>query len=104
MTNQVELKTVAPGQLKLIGTLSFATVPGIHRAGCDKLAEHAQVTIDLSDVNYSDSSGLALLAEWVRFASSKNKTLVYHNMPEQMRAIAKVTGIERVLPINDACS
>ncbi len=55
--------------------------------------------IDLAEVSHSDSAGLALLIHWIRFAKQTNKKIVFHNIPAQMMAIADVSGLNELLPI-----
>jgi phospholipid transport system transporter-binding protein len=57
------------------------------------------INIDLNNVSRSDSAGVALLIEWIRQAQKNNKTIQFHNIPKQMRDIATVTGVDKMLAI-----
>jgi len=59
----------------------------------------ASIYIDLQAVERSDSAGLALLIEWLRVARHLNKTITFRNIPPQMHAIAQVSGLEEILPL-----
>jgi len=94
----VELQSV--GNLAVKGELSFGTVTSILEQGNDLLAEASEITIDLQGVTHSDSSGLALLLEWIGVAKQNQQSIHIINVPAQMIAIAKATGIDKILPIN----
>lgn len=87
----------SPEAVSLKGILTFKSVPAIKHAIEQWMSEKDILNIDLSDIRYSDSSGLALLTEWLRYARGQNKTVNFIDMPEQMRAIAQVTGLCPIL-------
>ncbi len=88
------------GGFRLSGALSFATVPEVLASSMNLLRRSgASVYIDLQAVERSDSAGLALLVEWLRVARRLNKTITFRNIPPQMRAIAQVSGLEEILPL-----
>lgn len=95
--DNVLLKLDKPQQFILSGKLNFETVPKMGDACKQLFASPGAVTVDLEKIFYSDSSGLALLAEWTRQARKHNTTLRYINIPLQMLAIADVTGLKDVL-------
>jgi phospholipid transport system transporter-binding protein len=57
------------------------------------------VSIDLTAVSRADSAGLALLITWMRQAKKSGKTISFHNLPTQMQAIARASGLDEFLPI-----
>lgn len=85
------------GQFLLKGVLSFFTVPALRQQGLEQFAAYAKIVVHLGAVSYSDSSGLALLSEWLRFARNHCKSIEFQAMPAQMQAIAKVTGLTAIL-------
>lgn len=58
------------------------------------------IRIDLSAVSYSDSSGLALLLHWLRWAQLNQQTLLFTRMPTQMQALADFFYLRTLLPID----
>jgi anti-anti-sigma factor len=56
-----------------------------------------EVTFNLSDVTESDSAAVALLIDWFRYAKQHNKQLVLEKMPDKMRDVIKVDGLEKIL-------
>ena len=85
--------------LRVKGELTFATANDILQQSQTLFAPIAALDIDLASVTRSDSAGLALLVEWIRSANQKNKTIVFHNIPEQLLAIASASGVDEMLPI-----
>lgn len=90
----------AADHLLVSGHLNYATVPDIHIAAQALLSNTSDVVVDLSQVQYSNSAGLALLAQWYRFALSHQQRFQVINPPAQLLAIARVTGMDKVLQLN----
>ena len=61
----------------------------------------ATVTIDLSQVDYMDTSGLATLIEAIRIARKQHTELVLRGIQEQPRYLLKVTDLDRLVPIEE---
>lgn len=81
------------------GELSFATVNSVLSQSNDVFEPVADLKIDLAAVTRSDSAGVALLIDWMRSAKDKSKKIVFHNIPEQMLAIAGASGLDELLPL-----
>lgn len=85
------------GRYAARGVLRFQTVPGLWRETLGRFAAAREVTVDLAGVSEVDSAGLALLIEWVREARRAGGTVRFLNVPAQLLAIARVSGLERLL-------
>jgi len=96
---RIVLKRREDGCFILSGTLSIKTVPVIWRQGLDLFNQAPSLMLDLSDIKRSDSAGVALLVDWMRFARSHNKPISYINMPQQMLAIVRASGLDAILPL-----
>ena len=55
--------------------------------------------IDLEKITQADSSGLALLSAWVRYAKSQSKEISIHNVPRFLSDMVRVSGMDAVFPI-----
>lgn len=86
------------GEFALRGSLSFDTVPGLWAQADGVFQDAPALTIDLGGVERADSAGLALLIEWTRQARDHGQTIRFVNLPEQMLAIARVSGLDNILP------
>lgn len=82
------------------GTLHFTTVTKLLDAGSEAIANGRASVIDLSGVKDSDSSGLALLIEWMSVAKAARRTLRYENMPVQLHQLARLSDVEELLISN----
>ena len=96
--NSADLQVVSEGQFLISGDLDFGSVPVVWKASQSLFADSHSLTIDLSGVKHSNSAGLALLIQWMRYAASKDKTITFLNLPEQMKEIARVCGVDEKLP------
>jgi phospholipid transport system transporter-binding protein len=95
-----QLQRSAPGEFRLSGELSFATVPALVKAGGQLFEGSETVSVDLAGVGRSDSAGLALLVSWIRLARHHSKQLEFHSLPEQLQGLARVSGVARLLSLD----
>jgi phospholipid transport system transporter-binding protein len=97
---QASISEDSNGRLAFEGDLSFASVPGLWRDWRRIASGRTGLDIELSGVRRSDSAGLALLVECLREARQSGAKVRLFNIPEQMLAIARVSGLETVLPLH----
>ena len=95
-----DIKAVGDDKFAVTGELSFLSVPKLQKIGYHFITESAKPVFDLKQVTVEDNSGLALLVEWARFAKKEQgKTICFINLPGQLLDIAKLSGLEHILPI-----
>lgn len=94
-----QINALGEGQFQISGDLDFQSVPEVWKVSQAMFAGKTSLTIDLAGVNRSNSAGLALLIEWMRFAESANSTIKFLNLPEQMHQVAQLCGVEEKLPV-----
>jgi phospholipid transport system transporter-binding protein len=82
------------------GHLGFTSVRDVLRASAPLLDGQPTIEIDLAKVESADSAGLALLIEWYCLAQRSNRSIRFVNAPAQLRALAKISDIETVLPLD----
>ena len=82
---------------RVAGALHFTTVRALLTAGVAAIAGGRAAVIDLAGVTGSDSSGLALLIEWLSAAKAANQALRYENVPAQLRQLARLSEVEELL-------
>jgi phospholipid transport system transporter-binding protein len=82
---------------RVLGVLHFTTVTALLRSGSEAIANGRAAVIDLSGVKDSDSSGLALLIEWLSIARAEHKSLRYENIPVQLHQLARLSDVEELL-------
>ena len=85
-------------RLVLSGSVTLANVPAIFEEGRRHIEEGVRV-VDLGEVGDIDSSLLAMLLAWLREAKNRNQELAFVNLPEALQTIAKLYGVQSLLPL-----
>jgi phospholipid transport system transporter-binding protein len=85
------------GRSGVIGSLHFTTVSTLLPLGNEAIDAGKAAVIDLAGVTGSDSSGLALLIEWLSVAKGAGKALHYENIPTQLQQLARLSEVEELL-------
>lgn len=99
MTAHIQLKE---GIIRVSGDLNAVSVPKLLDATADLFRQSGQqVRIDLAKVTRADSSGLALLIDWMRTARRQHQQLSFRRLPAQLLDMARVSGIEALLPLSE---
>ena len=80
------------------GPVTLANVSTILEEGRRHLGEGVRM-VDLSEVTDLDSSLLAALLAWLRDAKAKQFELAFTNLPEALRTIARLYGVDGLLPL-----
>jgi phospholipid transport system transporter-binding protein len=89
--------TLGGERSRVTGTLGFTTVTPLLPIGAAAIEQGHAAIIDLSAVASSDSSGLALLIEWLSVARGAGRTLRYENIPPQLHQLARLSDIDALL-------
>jgi phospholipid transport system transporter-binding protein len=87
-------ETLEGERSRVVGSLEFATVAKLLPLGTAAIEGARAAVIDLAGVTDSDSSGLALLIEWLSVAKAAQRSLRYENMPAQLRQLAGLSEVE----------
>jgi phospholipid transport system transporter-binding protein len=82
---------------RVSGALHFTTVGALLPLGVDAIDSGRAAVIDLAGVTGSDSSGLALLIEWLSVAKGAGRDLHYDNIPSQLHQLARLSEVEELL-------
>ena len=87
-------ETLAGERSRVVGSLEFATVAKLLPLGTAAIEGGQAAIVDLAGVTDSDSSGLALLIEWLSVAKAAQRSLRYENMPAQLHQLAGLSEVE----------
>ena len=79
------------------GPVTLANVAQVLDEGRRHLEEGVR-SVDLSEVTDMDSSLLAALLTWLREARAKERDLTFANLPEAAQTIARLYGVDGLLP------
>ncbi len=84
---------------QLSGELTFETVIDLEGEGQQFINQApANCRIDLSQVTYSSSVGVALLLSWLRTSRAAEKDLFFEGIPEKMLAVLKISNLQDIIP------
>ncbi|MCR9191076.1 MAG: STAS domain-containing protein [Gammaproteobacteria bacterium] len=87
--NQLTFETVTENRQQFVQLLEADDLSSIH--------------CDLSDVDKCDSAGLAFLVEARRLCRAQRTILIIEYIPGEIRALAKLYGVEQILQAGDDC-
>ncbi len=93
----------AAGELRLAGVLDYRSGPAIRAQGqaLIRQARGERLRVDCSSVEKSSSVGLSLLLAFTRDALGQGDEILITGLPEDMREIARVSGLLDVLSLED---
>lgn len=93
------LEPAGDGRFALRGEVGFGNAAALLDEGLDRFDAAGAVEVDLGGVTHADSAGVALLVEWVAAARRAGRELRFSAVPEQVRAIARLGGVDGFLPL-----
>lgn len=94
---------IAGDRVVLEGPVTFQTVPCLHQLAHQfATVKPIPEIIDLQNVSQADSSALALLLEWQGWAQQHQHQFKLINVPSGLQALARVMGIDQILPMEEA--
>ena len=100
MDSTIELQC-SDHQLSLVGTLTVNSVLTIRTQALQFIQQMEKiVTVDLQELHHTDSAGLVLLLEWLSAAMQWHKRLAFTHVPQQLLALASVSGVEHLFRSN----
>ena len=85
-------------RMVLSGAVTLANVAALLEEGRRHVDEGVRI-VDLGEVTEMDSAALALLLAWLREAKSRNVALQFARLPESLRTIARLYGVDELIPV-----
>ena len=80
------------------GPVTLANAGAVLEEGARHLAEGVR-TVDLGEVTEMDSSLLATMLAWLRDARRRGGDLAFANLPESLRTLARLYGVDNLIPV-----
>ena len=77
------------------GDLTFSTIDKQTVKTVAFLTASKHITIDLGRVACTDSAGLALMIEWIKYTRHHRTHITFKNIPEQLLNLAKLSGFDK---------
>ena len=90
------------GDFRINGVMNFDSVQSLNRCASELFVPFKRITIDLSGVTYVNSAGLALLLEWKRKAIAEDRIIEFHDVPQKLLNIARMSELEGILSLQGA--
>jgi phospholipid transport system transporter-binding protein len=85
-------------RMLLSGAVTLGNVAQLLEEGRRQVDDGVR-TIDLGEVTEMDSALLALLLAWLREARSRGQALDFVRLPEALRTIARLYGVDSLIPL-----
>jgi len=99
-SDEPRFEPVEGGRSVVRGLLGFSTVAMLLAPGSAAIEQGRAAVIDLAAVTQSDSSGLALLIEWLSVALEAGRPLRYENIPAQLHQLARLSDVDALISEN----
>ncbi|OGT57350.1 MAG: hypothetical protein A3F14_06245 [Gammaproteobacteria bacterium RIFCSPHIGHO2_12_FULL_43_28] len=81
----------------LTGALCFSNVMLIYKKSLLYFKQTPELEIDFSQLKSCDSSGLALIFEWLRWAKRHQRAIRFTALPSELQSIAYAARVNQVL-------
>ena len=88
-------------RLVVSGPVTLNNVAGLLEEGRRHIDEGVR-SVDLGEVTEMDSSLVALMLAWMRDARARGRELAFANLPESLRTIARLYGVDGLIPVAEA--
>jgi phospholipid transport system transporter-binding protein len=95
MHQQADIR-IQENKLILYGDVCFWNVMSVYEKSIAYLSQSSICVIDFSQLHSSDSSGLALIVDWLKWAEKRQKSITLQNVPPFLLSLMKTVGIDRL--------
>jgi phospholipid transport system transporter-binding protein len=95
--SRAKLESLGGGRFRVSGVLDATTVGELLKQSNDRFANQDRIEVDLAGVSDGDSSGLALLIEWLRVTKDTQRQIQFANVPGQISALARISEVDDLL-------
>ena len=94
---------IQPGStiIDVTGDIDMGTSPGFRKTLMDSLKSAPRLIVNLRDVRYVDSSGIASLVEVLKEARGTGKRLVLYGLNKAVREVMQLTRLSKVFEIRE---
>lgn len=87
--------------LRLSGECDIATAPQLHEALTPLRGEVQDLVLDLSGLDFIDSSGVAVVAGALKWLRESDGSLAISGAHGSVRKVFEITGLDRVIPLHE---
>ena len=90
--------TFEANRFHIAGDLCFSNVMSVYEKSLGQLHQCPELYFDFSQLKSSDSSGLALIMEWIKFAKKHKRPVHFTHLSNDLMSIAKASGLDKITP------
>lgn len=83
------------------GDIDMGTSPGLRKTLLDSLRRTHRLVINLREVHYVDSSGIASLVEVLKEARNTQKRLILYGLNKAVREVLQLTRLSKIFEIRE---
>jgi anti-sigma B factor antagonist len=96
-------RRVQPGTtiVDVTGDIDMGTSPGLRKTLLDSLKDTSRLVVNLRDVRYVDSSGIASLVEVLKEARDSQKRLVLFGLNKAVHEVLQLTRLNKIFEIRE---
>ena len=82
------------------GDLDFFNVMSVYEKSLPRVMASPLLQFDFSQLKSSDSSGLALIIEWIKLARQHNKKIHFLHLSKELMSIANAAGLDKLIMLS----
>lgn len=100
MSTGFAVDRLAGDRFRVGGHIDFGNARAVMAAGSALAGSHGPVEVDLVGLESADSVTLAVLLEWTARSRRCGGRLVFRNVPDRLRSIARLSDAEALLDLD----
>ena len=104
MSTAATLQQINDGTIEVSGLIDFDSVLSCRSLGegIFRSASSEKLIFDLSKADINSNIGVSLMLCWLRHGSQNGKKIAFQGVPENLREIIQVSGVEQILGLVEA--
>jgi anti-sigma B factor antagonist len=83
------------------GDIDMGTSPGLRKTLLEALKKTSRLVVNLREVRYVDSSGIASLVEVLKEAHNKQKRLILFGLNKAVHEVLQLTRLSKIFDIRE---
>lgn len=89
--------TFQNNQFFISGDLNFSNVMSVYEKSLPQLNQSPECHFNFSQLTSSDSSGIALIIEWVKLAKRHHKPIKFVQLSQDLMSLAKAARLDTLI-------
>lgn len=93
------IRKISDNEFEIIGSVNFENGDTLYRDLLLSLEAQQKIEVNISQMNGGDSTGLALLVEWLSIVRQSKGSITFKYPSNHMLDMIKIYGLDSVLPL-----